>query len=314
MTDSITDTLSDAEVEEAMFEFKQRRYNYLEILFWMALTALFLVRVFYAISIGETSKIIINIYYSDLLLSFFVFMFPVIFLLVFGSLPLESLRRRRYPNLNAAINRQFTIDPKIEAPVEMQRNSSFNVETSRAARLESVAASASASAADSLVYALAHSSKKLADSIYSRSGVYLLVGVMVAFSGLAFFYLQTSAIFNGADLASLLGSLAPKFGILFFIEFVAFFFLKQYRISMDEFRYYEAIKRHREEILVLLRIGHDQNRPVDTFELIKLGQFFSVAGRLQKEESTELLETRKLEKNETAVLEKAIDAIVQIRK
>ena len=83
---------------------------------------------------------------------------------------------------------------------------------------------------------------------------------------------------------------------------------------MDEFRYYEAIKRHREEILVLLRIGHDQNRPVDTFELIKLGQFFSVAGRLQKEESTELLETRKLEKNETAVLEKAIDAIVQIRK
>jgi hypothetical protein len=112
----------------------------------------------------------------------------------------------------------------------------------------------------------------------------------------------------------LLVSLAPKFGILFFIEFVAFFFLRQYRTSMDEFRYYEAVKRHREEMLVLVKLGSEQAKPIDGFELVKLGQFFSVAGRLQKEESTEILEARKLEKNETAVLEKAIDAIAQARK
>ncbi len=42
--------------------------------------------------------------------------------------------------------------------------------------------------------------------------------------------------------------LLPGFGILFFIEFVAFFFLRQYRSALDEFRYYDAIRRNREEI------------------------------------------------------------------
>ena len=42
--------------------------------------------------------------------------------------------------------------------------------------------------------------------------------------------------------------LLPGFGILFFIEFVAFFFLRQYRSAMDEFPVYDAIRRNREEI------------------------------------------------------------------
>jgi hypothetical protein len=44
----------------------------------------------------------------------------------------------------------------------------------------------------------------------------------------------------------------PRFGILFFIETIAFFFLRQYRTAMDEYRYFEAIKRKREENFVLL--------------------------------------------------------------
>lgn len=224
----------------------------------------------------------------NLLLGFFVLVFPIIFQLVFGQYPLEMLRNR--------YGKTYYEDRK---------------RLSLGATRKEIAESLTA---EGLLLDLAESSKRLADGIYGRSGVYLLVGVMVAFSGLAFFYVQTSGSFTTENITALMVSLAPKFGILFFIEFVAFFFLKQYRTSMDEFRYYEAIKRRREEMLVLVKMGIEQSKPVDSFELVKLGQFFSVAGRLEKEETTELLEARKLEKNETAVLEKAIDAIAQARK
>lgn len=253
-------------------------------------------------------------YYGDLLISFFVVMFPILFMLVFGSLPLEALRRRRYDSVRYGAEVAELKRVGTNSPHEVPSGTNTQHVEHPTAPNGTPNSPPPSHTADALVFNLAKSSKNLADSIYSRSGVYLLVGVMVAFSGLAFFYLQTSSTFNTTDLTGLLISLAPKFGILFFIEFVAFFFLKQYRTSMDEFRYYEAIKRHREEILVLLRVGIEQSKPIDAFELVRLGQFFSIAGRLQKEESTELLEARKLEKNETAVLEKAIDAIAQIRK
>jgi len=253
--------------------------------------------------------------YGDFLLSFFVLMFPVLYQLVFGHLPLEGLRRKRFANLYL---HKLDLPPFIGSTTSPATSPTSRIEEPSATQFQVAELGkkegGKTEAAEDVLVSLGRSSKELADGIYGRSGVYLLVGVMVAFSGLAFFYSQTTGTFNTSDLTASLVSLAPKFGILFFIEFVAFFFLKQYRTAMDEFRYYEAIKRHREETLVLIKIGNEQTKPVDVFELVKLGQFFSSAGRLQKEETTELLETRKLEKNETAVLEKVIDAIAQARK
>jgi hypothetical protein len=320
MTDAPIDTLQDPREMELRLESRHRRFRVVELYIWMLVALVCLARVILASLSGEYPIMIFREYYGDLLLGFFVVMFPILFQLVFGNLPLEALRRRRFAYASPlpyepAIVRARTRDIAGAAPPSLAEKSSDSGSAIDAS--ESVGTgqnAATSTAAESLVLALAQSSKKLADGIYSRSGVYLLVGVMVAFSGLGFFYSQTTGSFSTNDVTGLLVSLAPKFGILFFIEFVAFFFLKQYRTSMDEFRYYEAIKRHREEILVLLKAGNEQQRPLDTFEMVKLGQFFSVAGRLQKEESTELLEARKLEKNETAVLEKVIDAIAQARK
>lgn len=163
-------------------------------------------------------------------------------------------------------------------------------------------------------------SRHLADSIYSRSGVYLLVGVVVAFSGLLFFYTQTanlSILSAGTEdtyrFQHLL-TLAPKFGILFFIEIVAFFFLRQYRSAMDEFRYYEAIKRKREETLALLILAEKSTRPVDIAELLKIDTFFSSAGKLSAGESSEIIESRKLEKNELDLLEKVVEVLSRSKK
>jgi hypothetical protein len=162
---------------------------------------------------------------------------------------------------------------------------------------------------------LATASRQIAEKIYLRSGVYLLIGVMVAFSGLAFFYYQQS---SGTETRpadtfkdSLLHTL-PRFGILFFIETIAFFFLRQYRTAMDEYRYFEAIKRRREENFVLLSLLASEN-PIDLTKLPQQASLYSDVAALAQGQTTDLLESRKLNKDETAILEKVVDAITKIK-
>lgn len=105
----------------------------------------------------------------------------------------------------------------------------------------------------------------------------------------------------------------PRLGALFFIEFIAFFFLKQYRASMDEFKYYESIKRNREEInfkIKYMKESKDENNLEVMKELIL---FNSNPGILRKEETTELIEKRKLSKEEVGIMEKLLDTITKLK-
>jgi hypothetical protein len=241
-----------------------------------------------------------------------VIFLPYIFRLIFGFYPIQFLkmRSRKYEQL-----KRDSLEPK--SPAELF---------------------------DSYVL----SSGRLAESIYSRAKVFLFVGVIVALLGLVFFYTQTGKIVYlkraGEDhrqaiselttaippvnqaisseeqqLAgigpSLLITMAPTFGILFFIELIAFFFLRQYRSAMDEFRYYEAIKRNREETLALIVMLDKSEKPIDVMELLKMDSFFSKGGSiLSAGGSTEIIETRKLEKNELDLLDKVVDVVSRSKK
>lgn len=247
----------------------------------------------------------ISIRYVEFLLAFGVLFFPVVFRLIFGALPLESIRRKRAQGqLETSVQSSATV-PGVEI-----REAEIRVLS------DAMGAEELASAPATKLFAYyASTSRRLSQSIYSRAGVYLMVGVFVAFSGLAFFYSQTVQLapVSGEGMPLLI-SLAPKFGILFFIEFVAFFFLRQYRSAMDEFRYYEAIKRNREETLALIRIAVDSGKEFDPIDLVKNESFFSKAGVLDKGQSTEILESRKLEKNEIEILEKVLDVVSRSKK
>lgn len=250
--------------------------------------------------------------FNVVLLVLAVIFLPYIFRLIFGFYPIQfsRMRRRRYEQLK--LN---SLEPK--SPTELFASYAF-------------------------------SSRRLADDIYLRAGVYLLVGVILAFLGLAFFYTETGKTIYleraGEDRQeatseptkaislmsqtisseeqqlsalgpSLLLTMAPKFGILFFIELLAFFFLRQYRSAMDEFRYYEAIKRNREEMLALIVMLDKSEKPVDAMELLKIGSFFSKGGSiLSAGSSTEIIETRKLEKNELDLLDKVVDVVSRSKK
>lgn len=231
-------------------------------------------------------------YFIESLVAVIVMFFPIIFRLVFNALPLESIRNRREEGQKLIFKPEFNPDDRRTENIDEL----LVKKTSTEEPLEFLAD-------------LALGSKQLARGIYSRAGVYLFIGVLIAFSGLAFFYLQTSSVSKIEDATTLLITLAPKFGILFFIEFIALFFLKQYRSAMDEFRYYESLQRSREETLAIVKLIKKTDSEIDIFEIIEKCGFRSTIDKLEEGQSTDLLEAKKLNKDETELFGKIIDIV-----
>lgn len=231
----------------------------------------------------------------------FVIFFPILFKLIFGALPFEFIRMtwRDSGFIKTMIN-----NPSHPGKREIH-NQSHIKNTDERTSIDFLL----------LLSNYAADSRRISEGIYGRAGVYLMLGVLVAFSGLAFFYTQTiqQPLISDKGTSDLM-SLVPKVGILFFIELVAFFFLRQYRGAMDEFRYYEAVKRNREETLALICMISEEGKISDPIKLIEIGAFFSKAGILDKQQSTEILESRKLEKSEIEVLERIVDIFSRNKK
>lgn len=238
----------------------------------------------------------IKYYYNDILLMLSVLAFPVLFSQIFGKLPLEYIRLKRASNV-------------------LERDQ-IGVEASEVSPEEREIVAKQVSIDDSAIIQmqkLAKSSREISEGLYTRAGVYLFIGVIIAFSGLAFFYIETA---KGVTLelanepvvssSSNLLLMAPKFGILFFIEMVAFFFLRQYREAMDEYRYYESIKRKREENLVLMKLNSESEEKMNISDLLEKTAFYSEHKHLQSGETTEIIESRKLSNNEIALMEKML--------
>jgi len=78
---------------------------------------------------------------------------------------------------------------------------------------------------------------------------------------------------------------------------------------MDEFRYFEAVARVREEVVALIRIAYECGTPLQPMDLIKHDSFFSIGTVLEKGQSSEILEARKMEKSEIDLLEKIVDTL-----
>ena len=295
----------------------------LEIALWLSVgVGVFLFRYWKTVAVyGKfTSAEIL----PEAFLSLLIVLIPIVFQLVFQVLPLERVRllfdRRGSAFEYFAATQVRATHDRVGSPGE-----------AAPARHNSL----------SLLQQMADESDSIAEKIYTRAGVYLLFGVMIAFSGLGFFYMETRlagampspAVLQGKAneeaaqilshraertpleaVASMMSPLLGRMGVLFFIELVAFFFLRQYRAAMDEYRYFEAIKRRREENLatatLLFQSAGDK---IDFFAFIGKCSLYSDLPRLAPGESTEILETRKLTKDEAALFEKMIDAIAKGR-
>jgi hypothetical protein len=92
-----------------------------------------------------------------------------------------------------------------------------------------------------------------------------------------------------------------NFGMLLFVELLAFFFLRQYRSAMDDFRYFEAIQRRQSELIALLRLM-ESGGGINLDKLLAKNAFFSSAGTLSRGETTEWLEGRRLNNDELDII------------
>jgi hypothetical protein len=166
---------------------------------------------------------------------------------------------------------------------------------------------------------LATSSRSVARTLFSRSGVFLMVGVLTAALGVIVFFVTRTILrpppptgpFAQWEYAVYL---AQNTGVLILCELIAFFFLRQSRSVLDEYRHADNIARYREEMLALLMLAEEDGGAITLKDVLDKGHFFSKAERLGVGESTEIVETRKLEKSDIDAVASLLAAIATLKK
>ncbi len=287
-------------MEEKEIRYRQAFYIQMELFVWIAIVMLVGYRIFYAIIIREP-YLIFREFYFDLLISVVVLLFPFLFRLIYAEFPFQYLRNKRLKNLyeNRNTTNIMINDTKAETTVNYEEST---LTVNNPTELE-------------ILKSYLKQSQKLSEQIYSRSSAYLLIGCLIAFVGVGFFYFQSVYIHTvpklvSSELGFTFRETLPRLGVLIFVEAIAFFFLRQYKATMEEFRYYEAIKRQRENQLLVASCGNIHKDNPDYF--IKLVSSMNLAdnpNKILKDETTQIIETQKLSGAESDVIDKFIDLL-----
>lgn len=236
-------------------------------------------------------------YTGSLLISAFVIGFPLVFKRTFNEFPFEALRSRLEPRTGTVIQL---------SEISAQGNivvSTGERETPDALSNDTIIRYIDALDPRQTMTQYAEQSNKIAENIYSRAGVHLILGVSIAFVGIAFAYVRLNNPPDTKDPLEHFLLLLPGFGIVFFIEFVALFFLRQYRSGMDEFRYYDAVTRGRQENVVVLKMFKESTLDVPTKDVLGSMSIYSTAGKLLPGETSDILESRKMQRDELVFME-----------
>lgn len=240
---------------------------------------------------------IIFSYYNQILVGITLALFPILFKLIFGKLPfayIRNLREKTFESKNIQINDNSNGNSNIKVVIS-QNEIVTEYED------------------DSYFFKCIKESKTISEKVYTRAGAYLLIGCLIAFLGVALFYSPIFPASTAKEITLKLLDYLPRFGALFFIEFIAFFFLKQYKIMLEEYRYYEAIKRKRQDNFNLLEII-DKNK--DSPEILKiiLEKYSNEHSlKLLNGETTEMIETHKIINQDLDLVSKISDLIKTIK-
>lgn len=276
-----------------------------EIIFWILIAFIVSGQMWIQLILNRTIDINILIYefYSNVI-TFLSFIFiPWLFAQIFGMLPIKFLRTFLFQKNNEKNIKNIIHNSNFLGSENLSKESPQLVKTTQFFSEKPF----------HLMNKLSRRSAEIAEKMYNRAGVYLFVGVIIAFAGLFFFYFMTyQSIQESKEFQERILEVLPRFGILFFIEFIALFFLKQYRSAMDEYRYFEAIKRKREEnaILIYLLINNKSNKELLSF--LEKNSLYSELSKLTKGESTEILEAKRILDSETRIYEKILESLASI--
>jgi hypothetical protein len=146
----------------------------------------------------------------------------------------------------------------------------------------------------------------------SRANFVLGAGLVMAALGVGVFIFSAKEEPPGATIARSLVSSIPRISVLVFIEIIAGFFLRQYRVLMEEYRFFEGLERQREaDHIALLANDGDKERLSSLVQSIREATWSG--GVLKTGEASVTVEATKASTNETTeVLRIAGDAIGKI--
>lgn len=277
------------QTQTAQRTIKKGIYNrVIELYVWMFLALLVVFpALYYSLRYRFREDFILE-FYNQFLLATLLILTPVLFKLIFGKLPLEYLRSKREGTQEVKIQDSHNINVVVQQQTHEEKLENYNLQC-------------------------INESKAIAERVFTRSGVYLLVGCLIAFIGVAIFYSPIFQQTNSTDITQRLLDYLPRFGALFFIEFIAFFFLKQYRIMLEEYRYYEAIKRKRQDNMNLIELIEMHKDNLELLKLLTENISQTVITKLSNGETTEILETQKIINQDMDIFSKFTDLIKEIK-
>lgn len=138
------------------------------------------------------------------------------------------------------------------------------------------------------------SAGRRADALFARSTLLLSGGIIMAFIGVAIFYVTLPETKGEETLATYWPKVVRPTGVLVFVEAIAWFLLRQYRSLVEDYKWFYRLYLKRSNFLAASRVlGVEKVRPEDLFIAVSLVQE-DYSGRLRAGETTEALESLKL--------------------
>lgn len=248
--------------------------------------------------------------YTEILATILVFIFPFLFKLIYDKLPFEYIRE------NKKIKNFHRLDFITDNIVNTTNEIDAKGEASH--RIENLVKEDDTKINIHVLESYMKKSEKITSNVYSRSNAYLLIGCLIAFAGVLFFYFQSITLFKDVDkmidknLSSwrLFSAYIPRIGTLFFVEAIAFFFLRLHRLSMEEFRYYEAIKRQRENQYAIFKLAEEFKTNADYFDKLVIHCAFNAnPNKISQGETNSIIEMEKAIGKDSEIFDKLIELV-----
>lgn len=129
----------------------------------------------------------------------------------------------------------------------------------------------------------------IANALYDRSTLLIVGGIVMAFVGVGVFYATVPETHDVASLGAYLPRVVRPTGILIFVEAIAWFLLRQYRVQIEDYKSFYRIYLRRANLLIALKTIASARKDPAQMALAAAFLQDDQSGRLRKNETTETL-------------------------